>query len=176
MRRVLKRDFFDRKATEVAPDLLGKFLTLERGGKAVSHMITETEAYDGFDDLASHAAKGKTPRTEVMYGPPGHWYIYFIYGMYEMLNVVTGPEGYPSGVLIRGVEGIDGPGKLTRDLGISRLQNTKPATKGSGLWIEDHGIYIPKTSIVRGTRIGVAYAGEWAKKPWRFIFKKEGRP
>ena len=177
---MLKRDFFDRKATEVAPDLLGKFLTLERGGKTTSCMITETEAYDGHDDRASHASKGKTARTEVMFGPPGHWYIYFIYGMYEMLNIVTGAEGYPSAVLIRGVESappaggrrIDGPGKLTRDLGISRLLNTKPATKGSGLWIEDHGIYIPKTSIVRRPRIGVAYAGEWAKKPWRFVVRK----
>lgn len=172
MRRILKQSFFHRKATEVAPDLLGKFLTLERGAQRMSYMITETEAYDGPLDQASHASKGRTPRTEVMFGHAGHWYIYFIYGMYEMLNIVTGAKDYPSAVLIRGVESIDGPGKLTRDLGISRLLNTKAASSASGLWIEDHGIYIPKTSIARGPRIGVAYAGEWAKKPWRFVIKK----
>ncbi len=135
-------------------------------------MITETEAYDGLDDRASHASKGKTPRTEVMFGPPGHWYVYLIYGMYEMLNIVTGPEGYPSAVLIRGVQDTDGPGKLTRQLGITRAFNTKAAAKEAGLWIEDRGIVIPQNSIIRLPRIGVAYAGKWAHKPWRFLLKK----
>lgn len=138
-------------------------------------MITEVEAYDGFDDKASHAAKGKTKRTEVMYGPPGRWYVYFIYGMYEMLNIVTGKDGYPSAVLIRGVEGIDGPGKLTRELGITRAFNTKPATMGNGLWIEDRGITIPKSGMSATPRIGVAYAGKWARKKWRFVIKKHDK-
>jgi DNA-3-methyladenine glycosylase len=169
MRRVLTKEFFSRTADLVAPDLLGKFLVCERGGTPEGYMITETEAYDGFEDKASHAAKGKTTRTEVMHGPPGHWYVYLIYGMYEMLNIVTGKEGYPSAVLIRGVEGIDGPGKLTRELGITRNLNAKPATKRNGVWIEDRGIVIPKSGMTTTPRIGVAYAGEWAAKKWRFV-------
>lgn len=169
MQRILGPKFFSRTADLVAPDLLGKFLVREHGGKREAYMITETEAYDGFEDKASHAAKGKTPRTEIMYGSPGHWYIYFIYGMYEMLNIVTGKKNYPSAVLIRGLEGIDGPGKLTRQLGITRSLNAMPATKGNGLWIEDRGIVIPKSGMTLTPRIGVAYAGEWAKKEWRFV-------
>lgn len=169
MQRILGPKFFSRTADIVAPDLLGKFLVREKGGKREAHLITETEAYDGFDDKASHAAKGKTSRTEVMYGPPGQWYVYFIYGMYEMLNIVCGPKGHPSAVLIRGVEGIDGPGKLTRELGITRTLNAKPATKGNGLWIEDRGILIPKSGMDITPRIGVAYAGDWAAKEWRFV-------
>lgn len=133
-------------------------------------MITETEAYDGFEDLASHAAKGRTNRTEVMYGEPGRWYVYLIYGMYDMLNIVTGPVDYPSAVLIRGVSGIDGPGKLTRSLRISRAQNAMPAKKESGLWIEARGIVITPSEIQTTPRIGVAYAKEWAEKPWRFVY------
>jgi len=173
MRRVLRQDFFARTADVVAPELLGKYLVRSQGGSERALMITEAEAYDGFDDLASHAAKGKTLRTEVMYGKPGHWYVYLIYGMYEMLNIVTGKTDYPSAVLIRGAEGLDGPGKLTRELSITRALNAKPATKWNGLWIEDRGIFIPKNNIIATPRIGVAYAGEWAKKPWRFVMKNE---
>jgi len=171
MARILSRQFFNRSAVSVAPELLGKFLVRKRKGVIENYLITETEAYDGPNDLASHASKGKTKRTEVMFGPAGYWYVYLIYGVYEMLNVVTGPEGYPSAVLIRGVKGVDGPGKLTRQLGITRVFNKKTATKTSGLWIEDRGIVIPKTSIIQTSRIGVAYAGEWVKKPWRFVLK-----
>ena len=173
MTRILSQQFFNRPAVDVALELLGKFLVRKQKGVIENYLITETEAYDGFQDLASHASKGKTKRTEVMFGPAGYWYVYLIYGMYEMLNIVTGPEGYPSAVLIRGVEGVDGPGKLTRQLGITRVFNKKTATKTSGLWIEDHGIVIPKTSISRGPRIGVAYAGEWAQKPWRYVLKQK---
>jgi DNA-3-methyladenine glycosylase len=169
MQRILGPKFFSRTADLVAPDLLGKFLVRERGGTREAHMITEAETYDGFEDKASHAAKGRTPRTEVMYGPPGHWYVYFIYGMYEMLNIVCGPKGHPGGVLIRGVVGIDGPGKLTRELGITRDFYGKAATPRNGLWIEDRGIAIPRSGMVATPRIGVAYAGEWAMKEWRFV-------
>lgn len=171
MRRILKRDFFGRTADIVAPELLGKYLVREHGDTEMAHMITEVEAYDGFEDLASHAAKGRTKRTDVMYGKAGHWYVYLIYGMYEMLNIVTGKDEYPSAVLIRGVDSIDGPGRLTRELGITRALNAKPASKGNGLWIEDRGIFIPTNSIIATPRIGVAYAGEWATKPWRFVMK-----
>lgn len=175
MRRILKPDFFARTADIVAPELLGKYLVRQHGDTETALMITEAEAYDGFLDQASHAAKGKTKRTEVMYGKAGHWYVYLIYGMYEMLNIVTGKDGYPSAVLIRGVEGIDGPGKLTRELGVARTLNAKPASKGNGLWIEDRGIFIPKNSIITTPRIGVAYAGEWSKKPWRFVIKGKNK-
>lgn len=175
MRRALGPRFFSETADIVAPALLGKFLIRERGSSHEAFMITETEAYDGSDDKASHAAKGRTNRTEVMFGPSGHWYVYLVYGMYEMLNVVTGKSGYPSAVLIRGVEGIDGPGKLTRELGITRTYNGKPVTKGNGLWIEDRGIVIPKSGMQMTPRIGVAYAGAWASKEWRFVIKGDKR-
>ncbi len=135
-------------------------------------MITEVEAYDGPHDKASHASKGKTPRTEVMFGEPGVFYIYFIYGMYNMLNIVTGARDYPAAVLIRGVEGISGPGKLTRELSIDRTLNGLKVNKKSGLWIEDRGVVIVPKQIQKTPRIGIAYAGEWKDKPYRFIWKK----
>lgn len=173
---VLRKEFFDRPVLEVAPELLGKYLVVgsRRGGVAAAHMITEVEAYDGAEDLACHASKGKTPRTEVMFGPAGHWYVYLIYGMYDMLNIVTGPEEHAAAVLIRGVEAYDGPGKLTRGLGITREHNAALAAPieagGSGLWIEDRGQVVDSESIERTPRIGVDYAGpEWSQKPWRFV-------
>jgi DNA-3-methyladenine glycosylase len=171
--RILKQDFFARTADLVAPDLLGKFLVREARGVRTALMITETEAYDGFADRASHASRGRTKRTDVMFGKAGHWYVYFIYGMYEMLNIVTGDEGYPSAVLIRGVAGIDGPGRLTRALRITRALNTEPATTRSGLWIEDRGVSVTAGSIMATPRIGVSYAGEWAEKEWRFVLPPE---
>ncbi len=106
-----------------------------------------------------------------MFWPSGYWYVYFVYGMHEMLNVVTGREGHPGAVLIRGIEGIEGPGRLTKHLSISRALNALPAAPPSGLWIEDRGIRIKKSQIQRTPRIGVSYAGEWALKPWRFVLK-----
>ena len=100
----LKREFFERKTLVVARELLGKYLIHRIGTKIISGMITETEAYHGFRDLASHASRGRTKRTEIMFGPAGHAYIYLIYGMYYCLNVVTEREEYPAAVLIRGVE------------------------------------------------------------------------
>jgi DNA-3-methyladenine glycosylase len=167
MRRILKPDFFNRTADIVAPELLGKYL----GCGSRTLMITEAEAYDGFEDAASHAARGRTRRNEVMFGSPGHWYVYFIYGMYEMLNIVTGADGYPSAVLIRGVDGIDGPGRLTRELGITRTLNAQPARTESGLWIEDRGLVVAPADIIATPRIGVSYAGEWASREWRFVLR-----
>lgn len=136
-------------------------------------MITEVEAYEGLDDRASHASRGKTPRNAVMFGPPGRWYVYLVYGMHEMLNVVTGSEGHPGAVLIRGVEGIEGPGRLTKQLSITRALNTKTAAPESGVWIEDRGVDVAPARILKTPRIGVAYAGEeWAGKPWRFVLQK----
>lgn len=171
MRRIVRADFFDRNAEFVAPDLLGKFLVVEHDGNAEACMITETEAYIGPEDLASHSSRGRTKRTDVMFGEPGHWYVYFIYGMYEMLNIVTGPGKHPSAVLIRGVEGHYGPGKLTKAMRIDRSINTKPASRKTGVWIEDRGFKVDPRSIIATPRIGVAYAGEWTMKPLRFVLK-----
>lgn len=167
--KILEISFFDRPALEVAPELLGKYLVNRtKNGKMVKK-ITEVEAYDGIADKACHANKGLTERTEVMFGPPGFWYLYLIYGMYDMLNVVTGPGNHPSAILIRGVEGIDGPGKLTRDLNIKREKfKNKKIVPETGLWIEDRGVEVKKEDISTGKRIGIDYAEEWAKKEWRF--------
>ena len=169
MRRVLPASFFRRPVLKVAPDLLGKFLVRKVGGKTAAAMITEVEAYDGPEDKACHAHKGKTPRNAVMFGPAGRWYVYFVYGMHWMLNIVTGENDYPAAVLIRGVMDCLGPAKLTKALRINRHLNGVAASKASGLWIEDRGGEIPPKCIRRTGRIGVAYAGKWARKPYRFV-------
>ncbi len=162
-----------RSTILVARDILGKFLVMRQpSGALLSCKISEVEAYDGFDDKASHASRGRTARNAPMFEAGGIWYVYFVYGMYEMLNIVTGPKEYPAAVLIRGVEGIDGPGKLTRKYAITRAYNGKPAVHASGLWMEDRGIDVPKSQIQKSPRIGVGYAGtEWAGKPYRFYLK-----
>lgn len=173
---VLGPEFFDRPAPEVAPDLLGKFLVRKIGRKEIASMIVETEAYEGEEDLACHAAKGRTKRTEVMYGKAGHFYVYLIYGMYSMLNIVTHVEGHPSGVLIRGIEGCIGPGRLTRSLDITRDLYGLLAQPSSGLWVEDRGVVVRPEEVLVSPRVGVAYAGaHWAAMPWRFryVHKKD---
>lgn len=173
MRKILPKKFFERGTLLVARDLLGKFLVRKRGRKKVAYMIMEVEGYDGHQDKASHAHRGETTRNKVMFGEAGVWYVYFVYGMYDMLNVVTGPHGYPAAVLIRGIEGINGPGRLTGALGITRRLNGKDAVQKSGLWIEDRGIRVKKNDIKKVPRVGVNYAGSvWSKKPYRFILKK----
>jgi DNA-3-methyladenine glycosylase len=135
--------------------------------------ITETEAYEGPGDLASHASHGRTPRTAAMFGPPGRLYVYLIYGMYDMLNIVTGPDGHPGAVLIRGVRGISGPGRLTRALAIGKDMSTKKLGRAAGLWIEDSE-KIPSRKILRTPRIGVNYAGPvWSQKRYRFVLKAD---
>ncbi|MEK7544876.1 MAG: DNA-3-methyladenine glycosylase [Patescibacteria group bacterium] len=166
---MLPMDFFERPTLIVAHDMLGKFLCCS-DGRAL--MITEVEAYDGPQDLACHAARGRTPRTEVMFGAAGHFYVYLIYGIHWMLNVVTDRKDYPAAVLIRGLEGISGPARLTKALKIDKKLNTLPAHPASGFWFEDRGTRIPSREIIKTPRIGVDYAGpEWATKPWRFLVK-----
>jgi DNA-3-methyladenine glycosylase len=169
--RILTAAFFDRTALKVARDLIG--CRLHVGDQVQSCAITETEAYIGPQDLASHASKGRTKRTEAMFGPPGSFYVYFVYGIHWMLNVVTGPGDYPSAVLIRGVEGIVGPARLTKALGINGDLNGKVANKETGVWFSE----APRPSrqqIIRSTRIGVDYAGPiWSSKPYRFSLKTE---
>jgi DNA-3-methyladenine glycosylase len=188
MSDVLPRSFYDRDAIGVARDLLGKTLVRELGGERLSARIVETEAYVGPHDLACHASKGMTDRNRVMFGEPGHAYVYFIYGMYYCLNLVTGHAGYPAAVLIRAcepLEGIEvmrrlrkkakkdldlmsGPGKLCIALGIDRALNGADVCDGRGLFVLDAP---PVKGIVSCKRIGVDYAGEYRDKPWRFYIK-----
>lgn len=174
MRKVLGKSFFARPTLVVAQDLIGKFLVRRAGKFEAAAMITETEAYDGHKDKASHASKGETARNKPMFGNPGRFYVYFVYGMHEMLNVVTRPKGYPAAVLIRGVVGVAGPGKLTKFLKIRRAINNKEAIPENGLWFEDRGVKINKKDIRRMPRIGVSYAGPvWSKKRYRFMLKTD---
>ena len=162
-----------KNTVALARRLLGKVLVLA-GADGVERRarICEVEAYHGEADLACHASKGRTARTEVMYAAGGVWYVYLCYGMHEMLNLVTGPAGQPSAVLVRGVEAVNGPGRLTRTLGIGRRFNGLAAAPASGLWLEDDGFRVPRNAIRATSRIGVAYAGPlWAAKPWRFYYE-----
>lgn len=166
--------FRTRDTVAVARWLVGKKLVLESAGGAQSRRITEVEAYDGPEDLACHASKGRTARTEVMFASGGVWYVYLVYGMHEMLNLVTGPRDFPAAVLIRGIEGASGPGRLTRVLKIDRRFDGQPADRSQGLWIEDDGFKPPPGEISATPRIGINYAGEpWISKPWRFVWTSE---
>lgn len=162
----LSAEFFSRDVLEVAPDLIGKYLVIRRGSVPERYMITETEAYRGAEDKACHASRGETPRNRVMYGRGGRIYVYLIYGMYWMLNFVTGEENNPQAVLIRALEGLTGPGKLTRELGIDRSFYGEDLAVSDRIWVEDSGI---SPSFRQGPRIGIDYAGEfWKNKPWRY--------
>jgi len=170
----LSKTFFQKDAFTVAKRLLGSYLVRKYRGKIKRYMITEIEVYDGFDDKASHAFKGKTPRNTVMFGPGGYWYVYYIYGIHHMLNIVVDKKDYPAAILIRSIVSedgsvINGPGKLTRELHIDKALHTKSADQASGLWIE-RGVTVKKKKIEQTPRIGVAYAGPvWSQKPYRFI-------
>jgi DNA-3-methyladenine glycosylase len=171
MTRVIEaKELVAQNTVALARWLLGKQLVRRLPeGREERRRIVETEAYDGERDRACHASRGRTPRTRVMYESGGVWYVYLCYGMHEMLNLVAGPAGWPAAVLIRGVEGAVGPGRLTRALDIGRGLNGRPAAPESGLWLEDDGIVVPRRAIVAGPRVGVAYAGPvWAGRPWRF--------
>ncbi len=172
MRKVLSKKFFERSAPIVAQDLIGKYLVRKERGKESAFIITEVEAYEGHEDKASHASKGRTKRTEIMFGSAGVFYVYLVYGMYEMLNIVTSAKDYPAAVLIRGVEDINGPGRLTKSLKIKRVLNGKKVARKSGLWIDDRGEKVPKNRIKKTPRIGVDYAGAvWSQKHYRFMLK-----
>jgi DNA-3-methyladenine glycosylase len=166
--KVLNATFFDRPAEKVAYDLIGCRLHWTDGDESHSRIITEVEAYIGPHDLASHAARGRTKRNEAMFGPPGSFYVYFVYGMHWMLNVVAGPVGFPAAALIRSVEGIVGPARLTKALGINGDLNGKVANQSTGVWFSE-GPRPPRKQIMRTPRIGVNYAGPfWSLKPYRF--------
>lgn len=152
--------------------LIGKLLCRREGGRVYRLRITETECYFGEEDTACHAHKGRTPRTETLYAAGGIAYVYLCYGMHSLLNIVTGREGHPEAVLIRGVEGISGPGRVTKALGITRTENRLPLLKKNGLWLEDDGT--PPPEWIATPRIGIDYAArEDRERPWRFLAKQE---
>ncbi len=177
MRKLLSKTFFERRVVKVAEELVGKYIMREIDGKINGYKIIETEAYDGEKDLACHASKGRTVRTEVLYGRAGHLYVYLIYGMHYLLNVVADQDDYPAGVLIRGIETkegkrISGPGRVAKFLHIDKAFHGKESGKKLKVWFEDRGERVAKNKIQRLARIGVAYAGPiWSKKPYRFIMK-----
>ncbi|MBM2846275.1 MAG: putative 3-methyladenine glycosylase [Bacteroidetes bacterium] len=175
-RRVLSRRYFSRPTLTVARSLVGKYLIRCIDGREIAGKIIEVEAYVGSEDKACHASKGRTQRTDVMFGPAGIAYVYLIYGMYHCLNVVTEREEFPSAVLIRAIEIdgklIDGPGRLCRAMQIDLSLNRADLTMGESLWFEDRGASVKRGHVGAHPRIGVDYAGAWAKKLWRFRLRK----
>ncbi len=164
--------FFQRKTIIVAKELIGKYLVREIDGKIIRDQIVETEAYVGPHDLASHSSKGRTNRTEAMHAPGGTIYVYFIYGVHNMLNIVTEEKDFPAGVLIRGTQRVSGPGRVAKEFKIDKTLYGKKLGKKTGLWIEEGEKINPK-DILKTPRIGVDYAGEiWSKKLYRFVLKK----
>jgi DNA-3-methyladenine glycosylase len=182
---VLPRSFYARPVLQVARDCIGKILVCEVGSQKLAGRIVEAEAYQGPRDRAAHSWRGRrTPRTEAMFGPPGHAYVFFVYGMHWHFNLVANATGKPEAVLIRALEPLwgaaemarrrglaatarglsNGPGKLCQALGIGRADYGLDLTLGERLYLVD----APQVRIARSPRIGIAYAGIWAHKPWRF--------
>lgn len=167
--KVLPTFFFTRDALTVAPELLGKFLVRKYdNGQIERFRIIEVEVYKGGEDLACHASKGRTKRTEVMFHSGGKIYMYLIYGIYWMLNIVTGQQDEAQAILIRGVEGVIGPGRLTKRLALdgSFYGEKIPSPR---IWIEDS---CEQPQYVTTPRMGIDYAKEWKDVPWRFIVKE----
>ncbi len=164
----LPREFFIRDVLAVAPELIGKSMVIRlKEDGYVRLMINDVEAYRGNEDKACHASKGRTPRTEIMFHEGGHLYIYLIYGMYWMLNVVAGPERVPHAVLIRGAGIYKGPGVLTKSTGIDRSFYGEDLVISERIWFEDTGA---NPVFKTGHRIGIEYSGEyWKTRPWRFF-------
>lgn len=183
----LPRAFYEQNTLDVARQLLGKYLVRWHPDGTTVGRIVETEAYVGPEDKACHASRGRTLRTEIMFGHAGHAYVYMIYGFHYMLNIVTEAADFPAAVLIRAVEPLNGvrlmqsrrgteklrslasgPGKLCQAFAIDRALNGNDVC-GKVLYLEDRGDTIPK--VVTTPRIGVDYAGKWKHKPWRFLIR-----
>lgn len=164
----IEKDFYLRDAYSAAMDICGKILCVRReDGSIVRRRITETECYLGEEDTACHAHSGKTSRTEVMYREGGLAYVYLCYGMHNLLNIVTGPEDSPQAVLIRGVEGFSGPGRLTKAMGIDRSMNGVSFVASDLMWLEDDGV---RPVLDATPRIGISYASpEDQQRLWRFV-------
>lgn len=188
---LLKADNFTSKNTaKLARGLLGMVLARKMPDGSVRRgIITEVEAYDGAEDGACHARHGRTARNAPMFGSAGHWYVYFVYGCHQMLNLVTGPKEYPAAILIRGIATgpklkvksskstipeifLDGPGKVTKWLEVDRALSGLRASKKTGLWLEEGSVRINPKRITALPRVGINYAPtEWREKPWRFVLK-----
>lgn len=188
--RNLPRSFFARDTHIVARALLGKKLVRHIGRTVVGGRITEVESYAGVDDLASHAARGRTARTEIMFGPAGYAYIYLVYGIHYCFNITTEEKEFPAAILVRALEPVDGivymqrargtntlhalttgPGKLTQALSITSALNQEDLAHSRRIYIVDDGYVIAPRDIVTTTRIGVGYAGKSATRPWRYYVK-----
>lgn len=189
----LSRHFFTQITTTVARDLLGTKLVRLDGDQRIAGTITETEAYRGEEDLACHARSGRTARTAVMYGPPGHAYIYFNYGIHWLLNFVTEEEGYPAAVLIRGIqptEGLDiikerragrprsqwtdGPAKLCQALDLDKRFNGMDICSPKAVLFVEEGEAVPDSDVTIGPRVGLNTVPEpWKSIPWRFKVKEK---
>ena len=189
----LDRQFYDRPVVQVARELLGKRLVRLENGVRLAGIIVEAEAYIGEDDLGCHAHVGYTPRTRVLYGPPGHAYVYFTYGNYWMLNFVAEREGFPAAILIRGIvptEGIeriaarrpgrpqahwtDGPGKICLALAINKAQNEVDLCASETELFVEEGVNIPDSCVTTGPRVGLNNVPEpWKSIPWRFMARYE---
>ncbi len=184
----MPRSFYEQNTLDVARELLGKYLVRQHAQGTTIGRIVETEAYVGREDKACHASRGRTPRNDIMFGEPGHAYVYFIYGFHYMLNIVTEPKGFPAAVLIRAVEPVrgitlmkkrrgtdearnlaSGPGKLCQAFAIDRSLNGGDLC-GNVLYVRDARAPAPK--IITTPRIGVEYAGEWKHKLWRFVIAR----
>jgi DNA-3-methyladenine glycosylase len=189
-RTPLPRAFFARDTQLVARELLGKLLVRRWRGSDLVGRITDVESYVGPDDLACHASKGCTPRTKVMFGRAGFAYVYLVYGMHELFNLVTEAEGFPAAVLVRSLEPVagisamerargtnklqqltTGPGRLTQAMRITRKLNHIDCCTSETLFVADDGHLVEETQIQTGPRIGVDYAGEWAQRPWRYYLR-----
>ena len=189
-RKLTREEYADPNPVRIARFFLGKFLCVQTADGYAEGLIIETEAYGGAKDAASHAfGNRRTARTEIMFATGGVAYVYFCYGMHRLFNIVTGPEGSPEAVLIRAVQitaGHDlvrcrragvkekdwssGPGRVCAALGIT-LEHNRLDLLGETIWIEDRGVTVPLRQVKRTPRIGVDYAGEWALKPWRFVWE-----
>ena len=163
-------EFFHRPCLTVAEDLVGKILVHKTDAGEIRLRITETEGYLGESDTACHAHRGRTTRTEVLYADAGTIYVYLCYGMHNLMNIITGDIDDPQGVLIRCCEGAEGPGRLTKKLGITREHNRRDIVSDPEVWIEDDGV---RFEVGTGKRVGIGYASqEDQDRPWRFILKK----
>ena len=168
---ILDKSYFARPATELAIDLLGKVLCVKQGDEVIRARITETECYFGEQDSACHAHKGRTPRTDTLYQQGGITYIYLCYGIHSLLNIVTGEEDHPEAVLIRGVEGARGPGRVTKLLGLTTAQNRIPLCPQFDIWVEDDGAPAPAYDAL--PRVGIDYADEPDRtRLWRYLVKE----
>ena len=166
-------EFFQQDAKRLARALIGKILVHRVGAKTLRARIVETEAYIGPHDLACHSSKCRTARTDVMFGPTGRAYVYFIYGMYEMFNIVAGTTGEAHAVLIRAAEPLDnwdadlsGPGRLARAMNITRALNALDLTGNTLFFTPNPG---PPPRVVTGVRVGIDYAGDWRHEHLRFM-------